>query len=329
MSEFNNRTLSLGSEGLSVNKVENIYYSKHYKAISIISSTIILFFGLIGNLSVSIILTFAKNMQSSTNCYLVSVAVADILVLLSTIVPFLYNINQDINISLLPSWGCSLIIYLQYLSVNSSALTITSFSFERWVAICYPMKAHTMCTISRAVKIVIGIWIFNLIYNSSWIYLTGIVKKGPLNGSYKSVCTFRFERRKYMNIYMFDFMLFYCIPLLLTTFLYCAIIRTLVKRPMSGTTSGRDPRKHMNHSKMQVVKMLMAVVILFAMLWLPYRALMVYNSFASKSYLDLWFLLFARIMVFINSAINPILYNALSGKFRKAFKKFFLYGVKR
>jgi hypothetical protein len=67
--------------------------------------------------------------------------------------------------------------------------------------------------------------------------------------------------------------------------------------------------------------MLVVVVALFAVLWLPYRALVVYNSLAptSRMYRDLWFMLFCRLMIYINSAINPILYNALSGKFRRAF----------
>ncbi|XP_047000932.1 somatostatin receptor type 3-like [Schistocerca americana] len=71
--------------------------------------------------------------------------------------------------------------------------------------------------------------------------------------------------------------------------------------------------------------MLAAVVVVFATLWLPYRGLLVYNSFATlfsgTKYMDLWFLLFAKTCVFINSAINPILYNAMSGKFRRAFRK--------
>ena len=67
--------------------------------------------------------------------------------------------------------------------------------------------------------------------------------------------------------------------------------------------------------------MLAVVVGLFATLWMPYRVLVVYNSFARERYTDLWFMLFCRIMVYMNSAINPILYNAMSIKFRRAFKR--------
>jgi len=72
--------------------------------------------------------------------------------------------------------------------------------------------------------------------------------------------------------------------------------------------------------------MLAVVVCVFAVLWLPYRAYVVYNSFASRRYLDLWFILFCRLMVYANSAINPILYNAMSVKFCRAFRRLLLCG---
>ena len=65
--------------------------------------------------------------------------------------------------------------------------------------------------------------------------------------------------------------------------------------------------------------MLIVVVVSFATLWLPYRAYVVYNSFARRRYENRWFLLCCRLAVYANSAINPLLYNAMSTKFRIAF----------
>lgn len=72
--------------------------------------------------------------------------------------------------------------------------------------------------------------------------------------------------------------------------------------------------------------MLAVVVILFALLWMPYRTLVVVNSFLEQAYLDTWFLLFCRSCIYLNSAINPVIYNAMSQKFRAAFRKLCLCG---
>lgn len=66
--------------------------------------------------------------------------------------------------------------------------------------------------------------------------------------------------------------------------------------------------------------MLAVVVILFALLWMPYRTLVLINSFVSTPYLDAWFLLFCRTCIYANSAINPVIYNVMSQKFRSAFR---------
>ncbi|VUZ39327.1 unnamed protein product, partial [Hymenolepis diminuta] len=57
-----------------------------------------------------------------------------------------------------------------------------------------------------------------------------------------------------------------------------------------------------------------------AIFWLPYRSLVVYNSFVTIRKPDYWLYLFARTMAFLNSTVNPILYNAMSRKFRRAFR---------
>lgn len=72
--------------------------------------------------------------------------------------------------------------------------------------------------------------------------------------------------------------------------------------------------------------MLMAVVFLFAIFWLPYRTVVVYNSFATRKRIDYWLYLFAKTMAYLNSTVNPILYNAMSKKFRRAFRLLIIQG---
>ncbi len=82
---------------------------------------------------------------------------------------------------------------------------------------------------------------------------------------------------------------------------------------------------------LQVVKMLVVVVALFGILWAPYRILVVYNFSVhqTEQYFNTWFLFFCRICIYINSAVNPILYNFMSVKFRNAFASLYRCGQQR
>ena len=38
--------------------------------------------------------------------------------------------------------GCSVLVYSQFLAMNASALFLSAFTVERYIAICHPMKAQ-------------------------------------------------------------------------------------------------------------------------------------------------------------------------------------------
>ncbi|GAU91328.1 hypothetical protein RvY_03600-1 [Ramazzottius varieornatus] len=204
-----------------------------------------------------------------------------------------------------------------------------------------------MCTISRARKIIMAIWLFGVIYSSPWLFLT---QTSPYpDHMHMEYCHYRLTRKEYVYFYLADIVLFYVLPLLASITLYVRIAVALrisilhmpgkvtITRSYSPASSNsnlarpltvRSPQAWRKHNYrntdekravVQVVQMLFVIVLLFATLWFPYRALLVYNSFVSKPYLNLWYLLFAKTTVFINSAINPLLYNAMSKRFRRAF----------
>ncbi|MFH4983094.1 hypothetical protein AB6A40_009803 [Gnathostoma spinigerum] len=95
-----------------------------------------------------------------------------------------------------------------------------------------------------------------------------------------------------------------------------------------GVTKSRQPsmnvsRKSRRKGGNQVVKMLAIVVFVFAICWLPYRSMVAYNSFAVVKWDPDWYIYFSKTMIFINCAINPILYNVMSARFRRAFRQLF------
>ena len=210
-----------------------IYYSKPYQLVGTISLGIILSVGFIGNIFVMLVLIWSPKMHTPTNCYLVSLSASDILVLLSTTTLMLQELYQPYNHWTLGTLACQFSVCLQYLSVDASALSICAFSVERWVGICYPMRAHYMCTVRRAVKITVGIWIFAIVYNIPWIFMSTTLSIAHQNGSYK-ICTFKYIRTAYRAVYMCDLILFYVLPLCVTSVMYIQISWRLFRNDNRG-----------------------------------------------------------------------------------------------
>ncbi|ELK00491.1 Thyrotropin-releasing hormone receptor [Pteropus alecto] len=71
----------------------------------------------------------------------------------------------------------------------------------------------------------------------------------------------------------------------------------------------------------QVTKMLVVIVLLFALLWMLYHTLVPLNSFMAQPFLDPWVLLFYRTYVYINSAISPTIYSLTFHKFQVACQR--------
>ncbi|XP_032618347.1 thyrotropin-releasing hormone receptor isoform X2 [Chelonoidis abingdonii] len=310
-----------------------------YQVVTILLVLLICGLGIVGNIMVVLVVLRTKHMRTPTNCYLVSLAVADLMVLVAAGLP---NITE----SLYGSWvygyvGCLCITYLQYLGINASSCSITAFTVERYIAICHPIKAQFLCTFSRAKKIIIFVWAFTSIYCTLWFFLLDLNTVAYKDTIIVS-CGYKVSRSYYSPIYMMDFGIFYVVPMILATVLYGLIARILFLNPIPSDPK-ENPKTRKNNSthqnktmnskmtnrgfsstiasRRQVTKMLAVVVILFAFLWMPYRTLVVVNSFLSNPFQENWFLLFCRICIYLNSAINPVIYNLMSQKFRASFKK--------
>ncbi|XP_026228324.1 thyrotropin-releasing hormone receptor [Anabas testudineus] len=319
-------------------------YTVQYKVLSVFLVSLICGVGIVGNVMVILVVLTTKHMRTPTNCYLVSLAAADLMVLTAAGLP-------NITDALYGQWvygyaGCLGITYFQYLGINASSCSITAFTVERYIAICHPIKAQFLCTLSRAKKIIMLVWALTSVYCVMWLFLSD-TKKLMYDNVVLLSCAYKVSRSHYLPIYFTDFAVFYVLPLMLATVLYGLIARILFLNPLPSdpkdstkkwkketTREGRmistsSSSSTTAASRRQVTKMLAVVVILFALLWMPYRTLVVINSFLDKAYLDTWFLLFCRLCIYLNSAINPVIYNAMSQKFRAAFKKLCHCGPQR
>lgn len=115
---------------ISLASSDAVFDMIEYKAISIFLVLVICGVGIVGNIMVVLVVLTTREMKTPTNCYLVSLAVADLMVLVAAGLP-------NISDSLAGTWiyghtGCLGITYFQYLGINVSSCSITAFTVERW-----------------------------------------------------------------------------------------------------------------------------------------------------------------------------------------------------
>ncbi|XP_055336456.1 thyrotropin-releasing hormone receptor-like isoform X2 [Paramacrobiotus metropolitanus] len=285
----------------------------------------------------------------------VSLAFADLIVLVSAVPDAI--VFHHIGIRFVSGQvGCSLMIFGNFLGINAGSLSILAFTMERYIAVMHPLKAQKVCTVERANKVIVAVWIFAVLYCSPWLGLTQITRPYPDKPDLP-ICDFRLSKDQYVYFFSADLLLFYILPLIVCAFVYIRIwyvfrrqknversgsfyshsshsnnslhlplngtlprlnSTSFVAIPKAVTLNGTVSVKAKNGERSKALTMLIVVVLLFAVCWLPFRGLLVYNSFTSTPWLDIWYLLFAKTLIYINSAINPFLYNAMSAKFRSA-----------
>ncbi|XP_078032483.1 pyrokinin-1 receptor [Augochlora pura] len=285
--------------------------------------------GTIGNISTCIVIARNKLMHTATNYYLFSLAVSDLLLLVSGLPPEIYMVWCKYPY-IFGEGFCILRGLAGETSANASVLTITAFTVERYVAICHPFLAQTMSKLSRAVKLILVIWLVALCFALPMALQFGVVQldQDPTMVS----CTMK----KVIVQHSFELstFLFFVVPMSLITVLYVLIGLKLRKSNMMkrshGSGEGGSCRNNPGRSSRRVLKMLVAVVIAFFICWAPFhvqRLIAVYGTEPdhitsnSKGMANLYLLMTytSGVLYYMSTTINPILYNIMSNKFRAAF----------
>jgi len=141
-------------------------------------------------------------------------------------------------------------------------------------------------------------------------------------GQHFTVCVFlRTEGRRLDLFQIAIFATSYVIPLLLI----CGLYLRMLMRLWRGTTPGGRVSAESRRGKKRVTRMVIVVVVIFAVCWCPIQLLLVLKSLDiySQTSAVIMLQIAAHCLAYMNSCVNPILYAFLSENFRKAFRKFF------
>ncbi|CAG0890398.1 unnamed protein product, partial [Darwinula stevensoni] len=288
--------------------------------------------GLVGNVITCMVIARHRHMQTATNLYLFSLAVSDLLLLFCGLPEELHKTWYS-HPYVFGEAFCRARAFAAEATTCASILTITAFTVERYVAICHPLKSHTMSKLSRVAKMIIGIWLLAVVCAVPQVIPVGLVYAKLKNGTYVeglSACSILPEWTVYSRYsFQVSTLFFFVLPMGIISALYILIAAALRRSTCntSSVTSEGSDSDYVHKSRRTVIKMLVAVVIAFFVCWAPFHAqrlLAIHGDQMRPLDIKVYQVLTntSGILYYMSATINPILYHILSAKFRKAFRVF-------
>ncbi|KAM9393313.1 adenosine A2a receptor a isoform 1-T2 [Pholidichthys leucotaenia] len=295
----------------------------------IVLELLIAVFSVLGNVLVCWAVCINSNLQTITNFFVVSLAVADIAVGVLAI-PFAIAISTGFCSNF---YGCLFIACFVLVLTQNSIFSLLAIAVDRYIAIKIPLRYNSLVTTQRARGVIAICWIFSIIigltpfvgwYKPSMnvtVNVTVNVTKSCPPGLMRCL----FEEVVAME-YMVYFNFFACvlIPLLLMLAIYVCIfmaarhqLRLMETKVVHGEKSRSTLQK-----EVQAAKSLAIIVGLFAVCWLPLHIINCFTLFCRKcDHCPLWVLNIAIILSHANSVINPFIYAYRIREFRQTFRK--------
>ena len=219
---------------------------------------------LFGNILVCHVIFNRKRMRTVTNIFIANLAVSDILLIVLN-VPF--NIAKDLT----KEWPfgnvmCHIMNMSLITSVYASTFTLTVIALDRQRVLLYPLRPRILK--SGGLIVVAVIWLISILLALPF----GIFSETKvLNVYVDSILRCRsvypsdvFEQ--YLTVV--TIMLQYVIPLSIIAVTYGRIVRRIWERTDLGAVTENQHARRSRHKK-KSIKMLMIVVIVFAICWMP------------------------------------------------------------
>ncbi len=315
--------------------IEALFYSTADKVLISKVLPFIVTLGLLTNSAFLWTILRVSEMRTITNFYLANLACADLFYIIVSGSNKFYSYVWSSDFSRFVPWksaaGCALVNGFTYVTFFGSLSLITLVSIERFLAICYPLKHRMMNDKSRTIKMSIGAWLIAIV-------LSALV--APAWGRHDAYCILWPEKYQHR----FPFVVHICqginpdfvdiasicqffpfvVALCLNTILYSLIVKRLSQRGIGCDQS----RQQIQAQRVRNSVALMLVIngIVFFLCLSPYQFFQMYY-FAQRhggppflttkqAYVLGWV---GRCSSLLNSAINPLIYSAMNGRYRRAF----------
>lgn len=153
--------------------LEHFEYRLH-KSLLLYVPLAIYLVGIVGNFLSFSVLARKRMRRVSTYTYLAVLSVADTFVLTIGLLMLWVGQLTGRDVRARDPWSCKLLNVFSYTASDFSVWLIIAVTVERFIAVCYPLQAASMCTHRTAMRVVVGIFLLVLGFNLNFIWTTNL-----------------------------------------------------------------------------------------------------------------------------------------------------------
>ncbi|XP_019397712.1 PREDICTED: galanin receptor type 1-like [Crocodylus porosus] len=267
---------------------------------------------------------------SATRSLLINLAVCDLMVV-CVCMPITAG-NLIYKAWVYGDFLCRAVPFVQAVSVSASVLSLTVISVNRYYSVHNPLNARSFFTRRKILSTILVVWVLSSGICMPLIFMNrrdeiGVVEGLPL---VVPICREIWPQERLKQAY--NFLLFcalYCLPVLFNMVICFLTVRRLWSRagPLKECNAlNRSLPASRLKIRRKVAQMVVALVLLFAISWLPVYMMDIWIDFnIPKSLQDVtpspWVLQlrpFAQWLGLTNSSLNPICYCFIGNLYRSA-----------
>ena len=283
-------------------------------------------FSLVGNILVCISVYRNPRLRTSTNLYVIALAVSDLIS--SSIV-----MSLAVGVLITGKWPygemlCNLHAFFTHFSVYISPTTMGLAAFNRYIRIVKPNKYPYIFTPVLS-KVYIG---------AVWLLIAGYVAVPKLAGWTNywfipgyAVCAVMFATDAVkIAHYCIVVSLFLLLPFSVAIFSYYQVFKTIKQHNlnMASTVQNAEHEGRISVREIKITKSLAVVLLAFGLCWIPFWVIAVMQRFAS-SVVPRNIQLMCVFLLLSSSTINPFIYAGTNDAFRAEFYRILSCKLKR
>lgn len=305
--------------------------------------------GTIGNLLSFVVLLRSRMRSTSVYFYLMVLACADTMILYVSAFKTWIRVVTGFELLYASDASCKIIFFLSLVSFHLAAWIIVLITLDRFIVVWFPLKATTMCILSRARLATVSLVTIIVVYNVHVFWTFGLV---PMrSGGRRCLPVDAYKSFTLLPFHILRLITYSFLPFVIILVLNVAIIVRLRRTPMDlhgqdtqhhGHTSaatagpaqkdgsaksrvgGTGPRPHL-----RLTYMLLTVSIAWLLLTAPWTIESLINSWDSKDPRTRARQVLAKTVCFMlyyaNHSINFFLYCITGNKFYRELVDLYLH----